>query len=178
VLPLTVIQTSVVHLIRHSLKAIYRAKNAEAGLKALVEFETSFWGQRYPAIAQSWQRNREHVVPFLAYPESMRRIVYTTDEIDKSFLLRFSPAIDAKSDAQLSNTGRARTNPLHSQTPAQPRSQPPRCLGHSSHSAHSSAASFNPASMRSRSHSLLNRYTAPRRPHRTLKIHIRGERLN
>ena len=72
VFPLTVIQTCIVHLIRHSLefvswkdrkhvvpalKAIYRAKNAEAGLKALAEFETSFWGQRYPAIAQSWQRN-------------------------------------------------------------------------------------------------------------------------
>jgi putative transposase len=72
-------------LIGPALKAIYRAKNAEAGLKALVEFETSFWGQRYPAIAQNWQRNEEHVLPFLAYPESMRRIIYTTDEIDKSF---------------------------------------------------------------------------------------------
>jgi Transposase, Mutator family len=87
VFPLTVIQTCIVHLIRHSLefvswkdrklvvlalKAIYRAKNAEAGLKALAEFETSFWGQRYPAIAQSWQRNLEHVLPFYAYPESVR----------------------------------------------------------------------------------------------------------
>jgi hypothetical protein len=75
-----------VHLIRHSLefvswkdrklvvpalKAIYRAKNTEAGLKALAEFEASFWGQRYPAIAQSWQRNWEHVVPFFAYPDSV-----------------------------------------------------------------------------------------------------------
>ena len=66
------VQTCIVHLIRHSLefvswkdrkpvvpalKAIYRAKNAEAGRKALAEFETRFWGQRYPAIAQSWQRN-------------------------------------------------------------------------------------------------------------------------
>ena len=47
-------------------------------LKALAEFETSFWGQRYPAIAQSWQRNWEHVVPFFAYPESVRRIIYTS----------------------------------------------------------------------------------------------------
>ena len=101
VFPQTVIQTCIVHLIRHSLefvswkdrklvvpalKAIYRAKNAEAGLKALAEFEASFWGQRYPAIAQSWQRNWEHIVPFFAYPESVRRIIYTTDEIDKSFL--------------------------------------------------------------------------------------------
>jgi len=97
VFPLTVIQTCIVHLIRHSLefvswkdrklvvpalKAIYRAKNAEAGLKALAEFETRFWGQRYPAIAQSWQRNWEHVVPFFAYPESVRRIIYTTNAIE------------------------------------------------------------------------------------------------
>ena len=93
----------IVHLICHSLefvswkdrklvvpalKAIYRAKNAEAGLKALAEFEASFWGQRYPAIAQSWRRNWELVVPFFAFPEAVRRIIYTTDEIDKSFLLR------------------------------------------------------------------------------------------
>jgi len=97
VFPQTVIQTCIVHLIRHSLefvsgkdrklvvpalKAIYRAKNAEAGLKALAEFEASFWGQRYPAIAQSWQRNWEHVVPFFAYPESVRRIIYTTNAIE------------------------------------------------------------------------------------------------
>ena len=97
VFPQTVIQTCIVHLICHSLefvswkdrklvvpalKAIYRAKNAEAGLKALAEFEASFWGQRYPAIAQSWQRNWEHVVPFFAYPESVRRIIYTTNAIE------------------------------------------------------------------------------------------------
>jgi putative transposase len=65
VFPLTVIQTCIVHLIRHSLefvswkdrklvvpalKAIYRAKNAEAGLKALAEFEIS--GHRPELAAQ------------------------------------------------------------------------------------------------------------------------------
>src|SRR6201989_2401780 len=67
VFPQTVIQTCIVHLIRHSLdfvswkdrklvipalKAIYRAKDAEAGLKALAEVETSFWVEIYPGIAQ------------------------------------------------------------------------------------------------------------------------------
>jgi hypothetical protein len=28
------------------------------------------------------------VIPFFAFPEGVRRIIYTTDEIDKSFLLR------------------------------------------------------------------------------------------
>jgi putative transposase len=97
VFPKTVVQTCVVHLIRHSLefvswkdrkavmpalRAIYRARNAEAGLKALEDFEAGLWGQRYPAIALSWRRNWEHVIPFFAYPEGVRRIIYTTNAIE------------------------------------------------------------------------------------------------
>jgi putative transposase len=97
VFPQTVVQTCIVHLIRHSLefvswkdrktvmpalRAIYRAKDAEAGMKALEEFEAGAWGQRYPAIAQSWRRNWQHVAPFFAYPESVRRIIYTTNAIE------------------------------------------------------------------------------------------------
>ena len=95
--PQTVVQTCIVHLIRHSLefvswkdrkpvvpalRAIYRAKDAEAGMKALEDFEAGYWGQRYPAITQSWRRNWQHVVPFFAYPESVRRIIYTTNAIE------------------------------------------------------------------------------------------------
>ena len=97
VFPQTVVQTCIVHLIRHSLefvswkdrkpvvpglRAIYRAKDAEAGMKALEDFEAGIWGQRYPAITQSWRRNWQHVVPFFAYPESVRRIIYTTNSIE------------------------------------------------------------------------------------------------
>ncbi len=71
VFPQTVVQTCIVHLIRHSLefvswkdrkpvvpalRAIYRAKDAEAGLAALDAFDAGYWGQRYPAITQSWRR--------------------------------------------------------------------------------------------------------------------------
>jgi len=97
VFPDTVVQTCIVHLIRHSLtfvswkdrrplmpalRAIYRAKDAEAGLQALDAFEAGAWGQKYPAIAQSWRRNWEHVVPFFAFPEAVRRIIYTTNAIE------------------------------------------------------------------------------------------------
>jgi putative transposase len=97
VFPQTIVQTCIVHLIRHSLgfvswkdrklvvpalRAIYRAKNAEAGRQALEEFDANSWGQRYPAIAQSWRRNWEHVVPFFAFPEAVRRIIYTTNQIE------------------------------------------------------------------------------------------------
>lgn len=58
-----------------ALRAIYRAKDADAGMKGLEDFEAGYWGQRYPAITQSWRRNWQHVVPFFAYPESVRRII-------------------------------------------------------------------------------------------------------
>lgn len=97
IFPETVVQTCIVHLIRHSLefvswkdrkavvpalRAIYRAKDAEAGMKALEAFEAGHWGQRYPAIALSWRRSWEHVMPFFAFPESVRRIIYTTNAIE------------------------------------------------------------------------------------------------
>jgi putative transposase len=95
--PQTVVQTCIVHLIRNSLdfvswkdrkpvvpalRAIYRAKDADAGMKALEEFEAGYWGQRYPAIALTWRRNWDHVIPFFAFPESVRRIIYTTNAIE------------------------------------------------------------------------------------------------
>nr|WP_244506905.1 transposase [Mesorhizobium ciceri] len=55
----------------------------EAGLAALDAFDAGYWGQIYPVITQSWRRNWQHVVPFFAFPESVRRIIYTTDDIDK-----------------------------------------------------------------------------------------------
>jgi len=97
VFPETVVQTCIVHLIRHSLefvswkdrkavvpalRAIYQAKDADAGMKALEAFEAGDWGQRYPAIALSWRRNWDHVIPFFAFPESVRRIIYTTNAIE------------------------------------------------------------------------------------------------
>jgi len=97
VFPQTTVQTCIVHLIRHSmnfaswkdrkalakaLKAIYQARNAEAGLAALESFETGDWGQKYPAVAQSWRRNWDHVIPFFAFPEAVRRIIYTTNAIE------------------------------------------------------------------------------------------------
>ena len=91
------VQTCIVHLIRHSmnfaswkdrkhvakaLRDVYRAKDADAGLAALDAFEAGPWGEKYPAIAQSWRRNWEHVSPFFVFPEAVRRIVYTTNAIE------------------------------------------------------------------------------------------------
>jgi putative transposase len=98
VFPEATIQTCVVHLLRHSLdfvsykdrkavaaalKDIHRSVDAAAGEAALAAFDTGLWGRRYPAIGQSWRRAWSEVVPFYASPNDVRRILYTTDEIDK-----------------------------------------------------------------------------------------------
>ena len=97
--PETIVQTCIVHLLRNSmsfaswkdrkpiaqaLRSVYRAETAEAGLAALDAFEAGHWGKRHPAIAQSWRRHWDQVIPFFAFPEGVRRIIYTTDEIDKT----------------------------------------------------------------------------------------------
>ena len=65
-----------------ALKAIYRAVDAKAAEEALAAFEASEWGQRYPAIGQSWRRVWSEVVPFFAFPDAVRRIIYTTNAIE------------------------------------------------------------------------------------------------
>lgn len=97
VFPETVVQTCIVNLLRNSmdfvswkdrkglataLKQIYRATDAEAAEKALIAFDAGPWGQRYPAIGQSWRRAWGEVIPFFAFPDEVRRIVYTTNAIE------------------------------------------------------------------------------------------------
>ncbi|MDE2221102.1 MAG: IS256 family transposase [Gammaproteobacteria bacterium] len=97
VFPDTVVQTCIVHLIRYSmqfaswkerkiiaaaLKPIYRAESAEAAASALSDFDAGVWGRKYPAIAQSWRRNWEAVIPFFAFPAEVRKIIYTTNAIE------------------------------------------------------------------------------------------------
>jgi putative transposase len=95
--PQTRIQTCIVHLLRHSmnfasykdrkavaaaLKAIYTAVDADAAEQALAEFEDSDLARRYPAIAPSWRRAWNEVIPFLDYPPEVRRLIYTTNAIE------------------------------------------------------------------------------------------------
>ena len=64
-----------------ALKPIYRAPNADAALVELERFEEA-WGERYPMIADAWRARWEHITPFLALTEDLRRIVYTTNTIE------------------------------------------------------------------------------------------------
>ena len=96
VFPQAWVQTCIVHQIRSSLRyvnyrdrralakdlrPIYTAANAEDALVELERFDER-WGARYPMIAQAWRRDWEHITPFLALPEDLRRVVYTTNTIE------------------------------------------------------------------------------------------------
>ena len=95
--PDALVQTCIVHLIRYSmqfaswkerkaiaagLKPVYRAESAQAAARELDAFDLGPWGQKYPAIAQSWRRNWEAVIPFFAFPAEVRKIIYTTNAIE------------------------------------------------------------------------------------------------
>src|SRR4051794_34518029 len=101
VFPETMVQTCIVHLLRQSLafvshkdrkavaaalRDIYRAVDATAGEAALAAFEAGPWGRKYPAIGQGWRGAWAEVVPFYAFPAEVRRLLYTTDVLDKSLL--------------------------------------------------------------------------------------------
>ena len=63
--------------VAQALRAVYRAADAKIGQAALDAFAQSPWGEKYPAIAQSWRRNWDLVIPFFAFPEGVRKIIYT-----------------------------------------------------------------------------------------------------
>jgi transposase-like protein len=100
IFPATTVQTCLVHLIRSSLryvprrerervardlKPIYTAIDADHAHAELEAFDEK-WGERFPVITQAWLNAWEHVIPFLAFPAEVRRVIYTTDESVKRCL--------------------------------------------------------------------------------------------
>jgi transposase-like protein len=96
IFPKTTVQTCIVHLIRLSmkyvprrereqvardLKPIYTAADADAAQTELERFDEK-WGQRFPVITQAWLNAWEYVIPFLAFPDEVRRVIYTTNAIE------------------------------------------------------------------------------------------------
>ena len=65
------------------LSKIYRAATREEAELRLSEFAEK-WDEKYPTISQSWQRNWERIVPFLSYPEEIRRVIYTTNVVEST----------------------------------------------------------------------------------------------
>lgn len=93
--PKAQVQLCIVHMIRASLnyvtwqdrkkvaadlKPIYKALTADGAAQQLSEFESKW--TKYPAIARIWREHWERVTPFFAFPEEVRKIVYTTNAVE------------------------------------------------------------------------------------------------
>ncbi len=96
VFPEAQVQLCIVHLVRHSLnyvgwkqrkevaldlQHIYRAPTREEAELKLSEFAEK-WDSQFPTISKSWRANWERVTPFFAYPEDIRKVIYTTNAIE------------------------------------------------------------------------------------------------
>lgn len=94
--PQAEVQLCIVHMIRGSLrfiswkdrkavtgdlKTIYQAATEEQAQANLENFAQK-WDGRYPTISRSWRANWQRIIPFFAYPEEIRRIIYTTNAIE------------------------------------------------------------------------------------------------
>lgn len=94
--PRAVVQTCIVHMIRSSLryvpwnerkaltadlKTIYGAATQGDAELSLEAFEKR-WSKRYPSVTKQWRNRWEEIVPFLAFPAEIRKILYTTNAIE------------------------------------------------------------------------------------------------
>lgn len=94
--PDVTVQTCVVHLIRASMKyvAYDKRKALAAAMKpiyaapSLSAAETAFaafadaWGEKYPGVVATWQRAWNEFIPFLDFPVEIRKVIYTTNQIE------------------------------------------------------------------------------------------------
>lgn len=103
VYPKSQIQLCIIHMVRNSLKfvpfkdrkevasdlkKIYSAVNEDEARKALNSFKQK-WDNKYHTIFDSWNRHWPEIVPFLAFPNDIRKAIYTTNTIDSvNFTLR------------------------------------------------------------------------------------------
>jgi transposase-like protein len=94
--PNTEAQPRVVHMARNSvkyisykdrkdvtsdLKKMYLSPNEEEARRMPDAFAEK-WDSKYPMISKSRRDRRNEVIPFLKFPENIRRAVYTTNAIE------------------------------------------------------------------------------------------------
>jgi putative transposase len=96
VYPFAKIQRCIIHQLRASmkyvpykdkkaftadLKSVYGSINEEVALENLL-YAKEKWGKKYPNAIKSWEDNWDNLVTFFAFPEYIRKIVYTTNCIE------------------------------------------------------------------------------------------------
>jgi putative transposase len=96
VFPQTQVQLCIVHMIRNSvrfvnwkdrknvcgdLKTIYTAATENQAETSLEEFGEK-WDTQYPMISKMWRSHWQNIIPFLEYPDDIRKAIYTTNAIE------------------------------------------------------------------------------------------------
>lgn len=96
VYPFAKIQRCIIHQLRASmkyvpykdkkafvadLKAVYGAVNEEVALENLISAKEK-WSSKYPNAIKSWEDNWDNLITFFAFPDYIRRIIYTTNAIE------------------------------------------------------------------------------------------------
>lgn len=96
IFPKTQVQKCIVHQIRNSLKYIaskdqkafmkdlklvYRAVNRQIAEDELLNLEAK-WGDKYPVVIESWNRNWEELSQYFEYTDHIRKIIYTTNSVE------------------------------------------------------------------------------------------------
>jgi len=94
--PKTIVQLCIVHMVRNSLafvnwkerklvaqdlRGIYRAATEPEAERRLGEFEAR-WDAKYPSIGKMWRRNWSGITPLCAFPEPIRKAIYTTNVVE------------------------------------------------------------------------------------------------
>lgn len=94
--PRTWVQLCIVHMVRNStryvswkdrkelvadLKTVYKAPTEESASIALDAFAEK-WDKRYPMISKSWRSHWSQITPMFAFPDPIRRIMYTTNAVE------------------------------------------------------------------------------------------------
>ena len=94
--PFAKIQRCIIHQIRSSmkyipykdrkafvgdLKGIYKAINEEVAMDNLLSLKEK-WSSKYPNAVKSWEDNWDNLSTFFAFPDNIRKIIYTTNVIE------------------------------------------------------------------------------------------------
>ncbi len=96
VYPFAKIQRCIIHQIRSSmkyipykdkkafvsdLKSIYGSVNEDVALENL-QYAKEKWAKKYPNAIKSWEDNWDNLITFFAFPDTIRKIMYTTNAIE------------------------------------------------------------------------------------------------
>jgi putative transposase len=94
--PKTWVQLCIVHMVRNSLKYVsWKHRKEMAGdlksvYRAATETEAATnldavaakWDHKYPTVSKSWRDHWAKIIPMFAFPEDIRRVIYTTNAVE------------------------------------------------------------------------------------------------